>query len=50
MKNQVHDLLDSCGFLFLRDYFISHMLQFIKVYLTHSFLKIVYVFYIMQHC
>lgn len=50
MKNQVHDLLDSCGFLLLRDYFISHMLQYIKVYLTHSFLKIVYVFYIMHHC
>ena len=26
------------------------MLQYIKVYLTHSFLKIMYVFYIMHHC
>lgn len=39
MENQVHDLLDSCEFLLLRDYFTSHKLQYIKIYLTHSFLK-----------
>lgn len=32
-KNQVYDLLDSCGYLLLEEHFASH----IQVYFTHIF-------------
>ena len=41
-KNQVHDLLDSCGYLLLGEHFVSHILHYIKVYLIYNFLLIEY--------
>ena len=49
-KNQVHDLLDSCGYLLLGEHFVSHRRQYMKVYLTHSFLLVAYAFDVTQCC
>lgn len=43
-KTLVHDRLDSHGNLLLGEYFVSHMLQYIKVYLIYNILLITYSF------
>lgn len=49
-KNQVHDLLDSRGYLLLGEHFVSHMLQYLKVYLTYNVLLVAYAFDVIQSC
>lgn len=49
-KNQVHDLLDSCGYLLLGEHFVSHVPQYMKVDPTKNSLVVSYAFDVIQCC